>query len=74
MATELEAAAADPPPAKKPKTARKDRHTAPVGGGYGAAEVQASGVDPMSTSHLSIDELLNAATADRESILAYLRA
>ena len=74
MATELEAAAADPPPAKKPKTARKDRHTAPVGGGYGAAEVQASGVDPTSTSHLSIDELLNAPTADRESILSYLRA
>ena len=30
------------PAAKKPKTARKDRHSAPVAGGYGAAEVSAA--------------------------------
>ena len=68
------AAATDssPPSAKKPKTARKDRHTAPIAGGYGAAEVCESGLDPASTAHLSIDELQGTA-GDRASILSYLR-
>jgi hypothetical protein len=68
------AAATDssPPLAKKPKTARKDRHTAPTVGGFGAAEVRESGLDPASTAHLSIDELQGTA-GDRASILSYLR-
>ena len=49
-------------PAKKPKpkTARKDRHTAPVAGGYGASEVTAGRVDPSDTSHLSINSLITS--------------
>ena len=42
------------PVAKKPKTARKDRHTAP-GAGYGAEEVRAAenaGLNPTGTGDL----------------------
>ena len=76
VAASLASVEVDPPPAKKPKaTARKDRHTAPVSGGYGAAEVGASGVDPAGTSHLSLDEL-NGATEqeDSQAILSYIRS
>ena len=67
----LEEAAAPAPAAKKPKTARKDRHSAPVGGAYGAAEVGAAGLDPTSTAGLSIAGLKG--DADREGILAYIQ-
>ena len=63
-----------PPPAKKAKTARKDRHTAQVTGGYGVEEVVRAGVDPTDTSHLSLDELNGAAELeDRTAILSYIR-
>ena len=71
------AAAADPTPppaAKKPKTARKDRHTAKVAGGYGAAEVAAAekaGLDAVGTSQLSVDELQGIADP---GLLAYIRS
>ena len=55
----LEEADAPAPTTKKPKTARKDRHSAPVGGAYGAAEVGAAGLDPTSTAGLSIAGLTN---------------
>ena len=59
-----------PPPTKKPKTARKDRLTAPLPGGYRSLE---PGIDPLSTDHLSLDSLLDSETADHPKLLAYLR-
>ena len=52
------------PPAKKPKTARKDRLTASLPGVYRSLEVE-PGIDPSSTDHLSLDSLLDSETADR---------
>jgi hypothetical protein len=70
--------ATDPvPAAKKPKTAksRKDRHTAPMAGGYGATEVEEAGIDPSDASHLSLTELIGESELGdtRESILSYIR-
>ena len=70
-AASLAAVQVTPPPAKKAKQARKDRHTAPVQGGHGAAEVAAAGVDPTDTSHLSLDDLKGE--EDRETVLSYIR-
>ena len=56
------AKAAEPekPPAKEAKAvSRKDRHMAHTS--FGWAEVQAAGVDPTSTEHLSIADLTGAA-------------
>ena len=80
VADSLAAAAAEPaapelPPAKKAKS-RKDRHIAPVPGGFGREEVQQAGVDPMSTDHLSISELAGAADLESscgDGILSYIR-
>ena len=73
----LDAAATDIP-AKKPKTARKDRHTAQVAGGYGAAEVRSAeeaGLNPAGTDSLSISRLRGAADYEgsRAALLTYIR-
>ena len=77
VADSLTDAASDPPPppVKKAKTARKDRHTAPIAGGFGAAEVVAAGVQPTDTAHLSLDSLNGAAELDldRKALLSYVR-
>ena len=77
LATAAEPSAA--PPAKKPKaTSRKDRHSAPIAGGHGQAEVQAARVDPKSTDHLSIADLAGAhmlgnGGSGQASVLSYLK-
>jgi hypothetical protein len=72
VAASLAAVEVAPPPAKKAKaSSRKDRHSAPVQGGHGAAEVAAAGVDPTNTSHLSLDDLNGE--GDREAVLSYIR-
>ena len=66
VAVALDAAA----PPKKPKTGRKDRHTA-SSSTYGAAEVDAAGIDPAQTLHLSISELQKVSTPET---LKYIRS
>lgn len=63
------------PVAKKPKTARKDRHTAPIAGGYGTTQVEEAGINPSDTSHLSLTALIGESELrdTRESILSYIR-
>ena len=63
---------AEPAPVpKKAKTARKDRHTAQVPGGYGAAEVAAT---PAAPHDLSFSELNGAADSDRSELMTHLRS
>jgi hypothetical protein len=77
VAASLDAAAdsTPAPPPKKPKTARKDRQTAPIKGGFGAKEVESAGIDPSDTSHLSLTDLAGASELgdSRQSILSYIR-
>ena len=73
VAQSLEAAA-DPPPKKSKATSRKDRHTAPVAGGYGAGEVaaaRAQGVD-MDTG-VTISGLKGASGESGEGVRTYIR-
>ena len=71
------AEASEPAPAaKKPKTARKDRHSAPVAGGYGAAEVsaaEAAGLNVTGTEGLSVAGLAGGAGYDEAALLTYIR-
>ena len=67
--------AAEPPTAKKDKTARKDRHMALIAGGFGAAAVGAAGIDGATTSSVSISDLKGASSLEGggEAVRAYIR-
>eukprot|EP00966_Prymnesium_polylepis_P275930 6375400-Prymnesium_polylepis.1 len=78
VADELSAATTEPPPKKPKAVARKARHMAAAASGFGQEEIQAAGVDPMSTDHLSISDLTGAAClgnagSGQAPILSYLR-